>query len=63
MLSFVRIVLFITLFMFLFGAFGLVVFEVHWLPQWFGGMVGAVVGIGLALAAEGLLDASCQTRK
>lgn len=55
MLSILRLVLMIALLMSLFGAFGLLVFSNHWLPQWVGGVVGAVIGIGLALASEGML--------
>jgi hypothetical protein len=31
------------------------VFSNHLLPQWVGGVAGAVVGTGLALASEGYL--------
>ena len=55
MLAFVRLVLFITFSMSLFGAFGLLVFLNHCMPQWVEGVAGAVVGAGLALASEGLL--------
>jgi hypothetical protein len=48
-------VLLIAFSMSLFGAFGLLVFSNHWLPQWVGGVAGAVVGTGLALASEGYL--------
>ena len=54
MLAFVRTVLLIAFSMSLFGAFGPMVFSNHLLPQWVGGVAGAVVGTGLALASEGL---------
>lgn len=55
MYSFVRVEMMIALLMSLFGAFGLMVFSNHWLPQWVGGSAGAVVGTGLALASEGIV--------
>jgi hypothetical protein len=55
MLSFIRTVLLIAVLMSLFGAFGLMVFSNHHLPQWVGGAIGAVIGTALALGSEGYL--------
>jgi hypothetical protein len=60
-MSFVRTVLLIAFSMSLFGAFGLLAFSNHLLPQWVGGVVGAMVGIGLALASEGCLGGEPDT--
>jgi len=54
-MSFIRTVLLIALLMSSFDAFGLMVFTNHWLPQWVGGVAGAVIRAGLALASEKLL--------
>jgi hypothetical protein len=53
---FLQLVLIIAVSLSLGTAFGLMVLENHWLPQWIGGVAGGVMGVALALAATGELD-------